>query len=41
MPMNILMIMADQLAGPALPAYGPPTVRTPHLDTLAARGAYG
>jgi choline-sulfatase len=38
MPMNILMIMADQLAGPALPACGHPTVRTPHLDALAARG---
>jgi choline-sulfatase len=37
--MNILMIMADQLAGPALPAYGHPIVRTPHLDALAARGA--
>jgi choline-sulfatase len=36
--MNILMIMADQLAAPALSAYGHPFVRSPHLDALAARG---
>lgn len=35
---NILLLMADQLAAPALPAYGHPTVRTPALDRLAARG---
>jgi choline-sulfatase len=35
---NILMIMADQLAAPALGAYGHPVVRSPHLDGLAARG---
>lgn len=36
--MNILMIMADQLAAPVLPAYGHRIVRAPHLDELAARG---
>jgi choline-sulfatase len=36
--MNILMIMADQLAAPALGAYGHPIVRSPHLDALAAGG---
>ncbi len=36
--MNILMIMADQLAAPALAAYGHPIARTPNLDALAARG---
>lgn len=35
---NILFIMADQLAGPALPAYGHPLVKTPHISTLAADG---
>jgi choline-sulfatase len=35
---NILMIMADQLSALALPAYGHPIVRTPHLDRLAAQG---
>jgi len=35
---NILLIMADQLAGPALPAYGHPVVKTPHLSALAADG---
>lgn len=36
--MNILMIMADQLAAPALPVYGHAVVCTPHIDRLAARG---
>ena len=35
---NILLVMADQLAGPALPMYGHRTVKTPHLEALAARG---
>ena len=32
---NILFLMADQLAAPALPAYGHRVVKTPHLDRLA------
>jgi choline-sulfatase len=35
---NILFIMADQLAAPALPAYGNKVAKTPHLDALAAGG---
>ena len=35
---NIMMIMADQLAAPALPCYGHPIVRTPHIDVLAESG---
>jgi choline-sulfatase len=35
---NILFIMADQLAAPALPFYGHPHVKTPHLSKLAANG---
>ncbi len=35
---NILLIMADQLAAPALPFYGHPIVRTPHMSRLAAEG---
>jgi len=35
---NILFIMADQLAGPALPAYGHPLVKTPHISMLAENG---
>ena len=35
---NILFIMADQLAPQVLPAYGHPSVRTPHLDRLAEEG---
>ena len=35
---NLLFIMADQLAPQVLPAYGHPTVRTPHLDRLAEEG---
>ncbi|MDX1524207.1 MAG: sulfatase-like hydrolase/transferase, partial [Anaerolineae bacterium] len=35
---NILLIMADQLAAPALPCYGHPLVKTPHLDQLAEAG---
>ena len=35
---NIVLIMADQMAAPALPVYGHPIVRTPHLSALAAEG---
>lgn len=35
---NILIVMADQLAAPFLPAYGNRIVRTPHLDALAEQG---
>lgn len=35
---NILLIQVDQLAAPALAAYGHPLVKTPHIDALAARG---
>jgi choline-sulfatase len=35
---NILFIMADQMAGPALPFYGHPLVKAPHLSTLAETG---
>jgi choline-sulfatase len=34
---NILMIMADQLAAPALPVYGHRVVKAPHLSRLAGR----
>lgn len=34
---NILFILAEDI-GPQLACYGEPLVRTPHLDTLAARG---
>ena len=35
---NILIIMADQMAGPALPPYGHPLVQAPHLERLATEG---
>ncbi len=35
---NILFIMVDQLTAPALPFYGHPNVKTPHLSELAANG---
>jgi choline-sulfatase len=35
---NILVIMADQMAAPALPFYGHPVVRSPNLDRLAEEG---
>jgi len=35
---NILLVMFDQMAALALPDYGHPLVRTPHLSRLAARG---
>ena len=36
---NILLVMADQLAPHFTSTYGHPVVKTPHLDTLAERGA--
>jgi choline-sulfatase len=36
---NILLVMFDQMSALALPDYGHPLVRTPHLSRLAARGA--
>ena len=35
---NIILIMTDQLRGDCLGASGHPDVKTPYLDTLAARG---
>ena len=35
---NILILMADQLAAGALPAYGNTVARTPNMDALADRG---
>ncbi|MDP2399464.1 MAG: choline-sulfatase [Burkholderiales bacterium] len=35
---NILLVMADQIAAPALPVYGHPIVKTPHLESLASSG---
>jgi choline-sulfatase len=35
---NFLILMADQLAARALPAYGNRVAKTPHIDALAAAG---
>ncbi len=35
---NIVIIMADQMAAPALPLYGHPLVNAPNLERLAAEG---
>src|SRR5688572_6945147 len=35
---NIVLLMADQLAAPALPFHGHPVVQTPALSALAAQG---
>ncbi len=35
---NILLIMADQIAAPALPVYGHTVVKAPHLEALAIQG---
>ncbi|SMP39567.1 choline-sulfatase [Desulfonatronum zhilinae] len=35
---NILIIQADQLAAPALPCYGHPVTKAPHIDSLAEDG---
>jgi arylsulfatase A-like enzyme len=37
-PKNILFIMADQLSYDYLGCSGHPTIKTPHIDALAARG---
>ena len=36
--LNVLHIMADQLTATALSAYGNSVCKTPHIDSLAARG---
>jgi choline-sulfatase len=36
---NIVLLMADQLAAPALPIYGHPLVQAPAIRALAERGA--
>ena len=35
---NILILMADQLTAPALPAYGNKVAKTPNIDALAEHG---
>jgi choline-sulfatase len=35
---NILLIMADQMAGPALPCYGHSVVQAPNITRLAQEG---
>ncbi len=35
---NVLFVMADQLRADYLSAYGHPTLKTPNIDALAARG---
>ncbi|MDH3228594.1 MAG: choline-sulfatase [Alphaproteobacteria bacterium] len=35
---NILIVMGDQMAAPALPVYGHPLVRTPNIERLAQGG---
>lgn len=37
---NIVMIMVDEMRGDAMGFAGHPDVKTPHLDTLAAKGVY-
>jgi choline-sulfatase len=37
-PRNVLLIVSDQLAWRALPAYGNTTVRTPHIDRIVKSG---
>lgn len=36
---HLLLIIADQLAASALPAYGNARIRTPHIDRIASRAA--
>ena len=35
---NIVVLMCDQLGARALPAYGHPSVKSPHIDSIASRG---
>ena len=35
---NILFIMADQMAAPMLPFYGPSPIKLPNLSRLAEQG---
>jgi choline-sulfatase len=35
---NIVILMCDQLSARALPAYGHPLVKAPHIDSIASRG---
>ncbi|WP_420323454.1 sulfatase-like hydrolase/transferase [Kribbella pittospori] len=37
-PVNVVLVIADQLRRQALGAYGDPNVSTPHIDALAAEG---
>ena len=37
-PRNLLIVMVDEMAAKAVGCYGHPTVQTPHIDALAARG---
>src|ERR1700748_2605978 len=37
-PPNIIIILADDLAGGDLGAFGSPNIRTPRLDAMAAQG---
>ena len=36
---NIVLLMVDQLAATDLAAYGHPLVKSPHIDSIAKRGA--
>src|SRR5688572_9490578 len=37
-PLNVIIILADDLGYGDLGSYGHPTIRTPHLDRLAGEG---
>lgn len=38
-PLNVLLLMADQMAATALPVYGHTVVKAPHLEALASGAA--